>query len=240
MKSMIKNVINFFGRSNTDDSSFKDERDTTVIVSGYISPESDEAYQVALPCNQKRKQAGILYADIANYSQLAEQGEEESQLCLVDCMRIMKAHIAANNGTVAHFAGDAILAEFNDADSALHCAINVHLAVRQPNTSFHLNPQVLSRVGVSFGEVIADKDDFHGNAANLAARLERLAGSEGICVSESVIQELDDHAPFSFVAIGKQYVKNISRPVNVFWIEVDAQHYLESSFTDAEKISAVA
>lgn len=240
MKSMIKNVISLFSRSNTDDSSFESESDTTVIVSDYISPDGDEAYRAALPCNLKRKQTGIFYADIADYNRLAEQGEEGFHLCLVECMGIMKAHIAANNGTVAHFAGDAILAEFNDADSALHCAINVRLAVRQRNANFHLDQQLLSRIGVSFGDVIADKDDFYGNAANLAARLERFASSEGICVSKSVIQELDDHAPFSFVATGKQYVKNISRPVNVFWIEIDAQLYLESSFADAEKISAVA
>lgn len=240
MKSMIKNVISFFSRSNTNDSSLMNEGDTTVIVSGYISPDGDEAYQAALPCNLKRKQAGIFYADIADYNQLAEQGGERSHLGLVEYMGIMKAHIAVNNGTVAHFAGDAILAEFNDADSALHCAINVHLAVRQRNANFHLNQQVLSRIGVSFGDAIADKDDFHGNAANLAARLERLASSDGICVSESVIKELDDHTPFSFVAIGKQYVKNISRPVNVFWIEIDGRHYLESSFADVEKISAAA
>ena len=240
MKLMIKNMISLFSRNNTDDSSPENKSDTSVIVSGYIRPDGDEAHQATMPRNLKCKQAGIIYADIADYNQLAEQGEEGAHLCLVECMRIMKAHIAANNGTVAHFAGDAILAEFNDADSALHCAINVHLAIRQRNVNSHPDQQLLLRIGISFGDVIANKDDFYGNAAYLAARLERLASSKGICVSESVIQELDDHGPLSFVAIGKQYVKNISTPVNVFWIEIDTPHYLESSLADAEKISVVA
>lgn len=233
-------MISLFSRSNADDSSPENKSDTTVIVSGYIRPDVDEAHQAAMPRNLRHKQAGIFYADIADYNQLAEQGEEGAHQCLVECMRIMKAHIAANNGTVAHFAGDAILAEFNDADSALHCAINVHLAIRQRNANSLLDQQLLLRIGISFGDVIADKDDFYGNAAYLAARLERLASSDGICVSESVIQELNDHRPLNFFAIGKQYVKNISTPVNVFWIEIDTQHHLESSFADAEKISAVA
>ena len=45
-------------------------------------------------------------------------------------MQTMKAYVAANCGRVAQLAGDAIMAELKDVDSALHCAINMQLATR--------------------------------------------------------------------------------------------------------------
>jgi len=171
---------------------------------------------------------------------LTEQDEEGTHRRLVKAIRIMMSHVADNKGRIAHLAGDAILAEFENADSALHCAINVQLSARQWNANFSVNRPVLFRIGVNLGDVISDQGDIYGNAVNLAARLEKLASSGGICVSESVMKDLEDHPSIKFVAMGKQYVKNISEPVHAFWIEFDSQQVGESSLTSAVKVSAVA
>jgi class 3 adenylate cyclase len=122
----------------------------------------------------------------------------------------------------------------------LHCAVNVQLAARELNARFHVSERLLFRIGVNFGDVIADNEDIYGNAVNLAARLEELASSGGICVSESVRSELEDNPAFKFVALGKQYVKNISEPVQVFWIEIDTQQVVDAEFTRSLEVSAVA
>ena len=178
-----------------------------------------------------------MYADISNYARLIEQDEEGTHRRLVKAITIMMSHVADNKGRIAHLAGDAILAEFEDADSALHCAINVQLAARQWNADLYRDQQVLFRIGVNFGDVITDRGDIFGNTENLTARREKLACSGGVCVSESIREELDDHSSFKFVALGKQYVKNISEPVQVFWIEIDAQQIVDPDFTGAVKIS---
>ena len=103
-----------------------------------------------------------------------------------------------------------------------------------------VNQQVLFRIGVNFGDVISDQGDIYGNAVNLTARLEKLASSGGICVSETVRQELDGHPSYKFVAMGKQYVKNLREPVHAFWIEIDSQQIVDSALTGAVKISAMA
>ena len=77
------------------------------------------------------------------------------------------------------------------------------------------------RIGVNLGDVISERGDIYGNAVNLAARLEQLASSGGICVSESLRVKLEDHLSFDFIAMGKHYVKNISEPVQAFRIEFD-------------------
>jgi class 3 adenylate cyclase len=96
----------------------------------------------------------------------------------------------------------------------------------------------LFRIGVNFGDVITDRGDIYGRAVNLAARLEKLAHSGGICVSESVRLALQDNPTYDFVALGRQYVKNISEPVQAFWIEVESDQAEGIDHTCAVKYSA--
>ena len=209
-----------------------------VIVLGYSNSQCS-GQQRRFPERLSHRQVGILYADIAAYTRLTEHDEEGTHHRLVESMQIMEAYVTANNGRVAHTAGDAILAEFKDACGALQCAVNVQLAARKLNARLHLNQRVLFRIGVNFGDVIADNGDIYGNSVNLAARLENLANRGGICVSESVRSELEGNSAFNFVALGKRYVKNISEPVQAFWIEIDAQQVVDAGFSSSLKVPSM-
>jgi class 3 adenylate cyclase len=239
MKPFIQNAVSYFVEKAEALHSTSTDGPHDAIVSGYSCPLTNDQQELCQDsCD--RRQVGILYADIADYSRLTEQDEEGTHHRLVESMNIIEAYVAANNGRVAHTAGDAILVEFKDIDSALHCAVNVQLAARDMNAQLPVNQRVLFRIGVNFGDVIADKGDIYGNAVNLAARLEELAKRGGICVSESVRSELEDNPAFKFVALGNQYVKNISEPVQVFWIEFDAQQVGDADFTSSLKVSVMA
>jgi len=189
-----------------------------LVVSGYSLPSDSEP---ALELN--RKTAGILYADIVDYARLSELDEEGTHRRLVEIMRLMRTEVVAHDGRIAHYAGDAILAEFRDADSALHCAITVQLSARQWNATLPREQQIRLRIGVNFGEVIIDRGEIYGNAVNLAARLEKLADSGGICVSRSVRSELENHPSYCFIAMGKRYVRNLAEPVQSYWIECESR-----------------
>lgn len=222
MRPFIQNAVSYFARRFENFASTGTDKTCDVVVSGYSFPL--DKYRQAWPCaNCDHRQVGIMYADIADYSRLSELDEEGTHHRLVESMKIMQAHITENGGRVAHFAGDAILAEFKDADNALNCAINVQLWDLQKNAGLSSDKKILFRIGVNFGDVIADQGDIFGNAVNLAARLEELAHSGGICVSESVRRRLEGHPSFKFVAVGRQHVKNICEPVEVFWIEFDSE-----------------
>lgn len=210
-----------------------------VAVSGYSYPLTKNQ-QESSPESCERRQVGILYADIVNYSLLTEQDEEGTYYRLIESMKIVEGYVAANNGRVAHFAGDAILAEFKDADNALNCAINMQLSDGLRNTSSGIDRQILFRIGVNFGDVIADQSNIFGNAVNLTARLEELAYSGGICVSDSVRNRLKNDPSFKFVAMGKQYVKNISKPVEAFWVEFGLEHMEHVDYPFVANLSKVA
>jgi class 3 adenylate cyclase len=221
MRPFIQDAVSYFLEGAETNRLAATDISHDVIVSGYSYPLTKNQQEMS-PQSCDHRQVGILYADIADYSRLTELDEEATHHRLVESMKIMEAYVSANYGRVAQVAGDAILAEFKDADNALNCAINMQLSDHRRNASISSDRQILFRIGVNFDDVIADQDDIFGNAVNFAARLEKLAYSGGICVSESVRCRLKDDPSFKFIATGKQYVKNISDPLEVFWIEFDA------------------
>ena len=239
MNSLIQNTVSFFEKRIAARQLFATSSGGDAIVSGYSFLPNASRHEM-LPEGCQSHQAGIFYADIANYSGLTDQGEDGTHHRLVESMKIMEAYVVASNGRVVHTVGDAILAEFEDIDSALHCAINVQLAAREMNARLPVNQRVLFRIGVNFGDVITGSGDKCGNAEYLAARLEELGKRGGICVSESVRSELQDNSAFKFLALGNQYVKNISEPVQVFWIEFDSQQVVDTDFTRSLKVSVTA
>lgn len=174
-----------------------------------------------LPANLKRRLAGILYADIARYSHLTEEDEDGTHRRVIRAMEIMTAHIRGHRGRISHYAGDAVLAEFRDTTSALHCAIDVQANIAACNVKISPDNRVEFRIGVNLGEIIADRSDIYGNAVNIAARLECLADPGGICVSDAVRVNTSNRLPVSYVSLGEQWVKNISSPVRAYRVEFD-------------------
>ena len=130
MKSIVENVIT--ARTGVArfipvllGNSFKS------AVKPTLNPWLQAKKQVFLSPGLRREQAGILYTDIVGYSRLTEQDEEGTHIRLVECMKIMKTHITENCGRIALFAGDAVLAEFSNASSAVQCAINKRALITQ-------------------------------------------------------------------------------------------------------------
>jgi adenylate cyclase len=239
MRPFIQNAVSYFLKGAEAHRLTATDSPPDVIVSGYSHPSTKNQQEMS-PQSCDYRQVGILYADIADYSRLTEQDEEGTHHRLVESMKTMEEYVSVNYGRVVQVAGDAILAEFKDADNALNCAINMQLSDHRRNASLSSDRQILFRIGVNFGDVIVDQGDIFGNAVNLAARLEKLAHSGGICVSESVRRRLKNHPSFKFVAMGKQYVKNISDPVEVFWIEFGAERVEQVDRTCVASASAVA
>ena len=69
--------------------------------------------------------------------------------------------------------------------------------------------------------MIVDRDDIYGNGVNVAARLESLADAGGICVSGSVVEQVQDNVDVNFEDMGPQAVKNIAKPVQSYRVVFD-------------------
>jgi class 3 adenylate cyclase len=76
--------------------------------------------------------------------------------------------------------------------------------------------KITFRVGINIGDIIIDGDDILGDGVNVAARLEGIAESGGICVSSSAYDQVRGKVAVDFTDIGEQTLKNISRPIRVY------------------------
>jgi adenylate cyclase len=144
-----------------------------------------------LGCYQ-RKLAAILYTDVAGYSRLTGIDEEGTHRRLIEYLDLIADRIKKHDGLVVHFAGDAVLADFDRVSAAVSCAVSIQREIEVRNTDFPPERKVQFRIGINLGEVIVDRSDIYGDDVNIAARLESLAELGGICISESVRSAVGD------------------------------------------------
>ena len=74
------------------------------------------------------------------------------------------------------------------------------------------------RIGVNLGDVIAEENNLYGTGVNVAVRLEQLAEAGGICISQTVYDQVRKIVEIPFEDIGERRLKNISEPVHVYRI----------------------
>ena len=166
----------------------------------------------------KRKIAAIFAADIAGYSRLVAEDEEETLRRLASYRSVTDDFIAKSGGRIFNTAGDAVLAEFPSAVEAVRCAIDIQESLRTRNMAYPPSRQMSFRIGITIGDVVERDGDLLGDGVNIAARLEGLAEVGGICISRAVHEQVANKLSVQFADIGAQEVKNIPTPVHAYMV----------------------
>jgi hypothetical protein len=140
-----------------------------------------------------------------------------------DTLRALAAHRAVidgiiefHEGRIVGTAGDSVLAEFASSVEAVRCAVEIQEALKTRNDALPEERRLFFRIGVNLGDVMVKGEDLLGDGVNVAARLESIAESGGICISSSVYDQIAGKLNLGFVDIGDQALKNISKPVHVY------------------------
>ena len=158
----------------------------------------------------ERRLAAVLAADVVGYSGLIERDETGTRARLNAAFdQIIAPALDRHRGRLFKTMGDGFLAEFASVVDAVDCAG----AIQQ---GFAETSDLVLRIGVNLGDVIAEGDDLHGDGVNVAARIEALAAPGGITISRSVRDQIRDKLDVTLHDMGEIEVKNISRPVRVF------------------------
>ena len=166
----------------------------------------------------KRKIAAIFAADIAGYSRLVAEDEEETLRRLASYRQVTDDFIAKGGGRIFNTAGDAVLAEFPSAVEAVRCAIDIQESLRTRNMAYPPSRQMAFRIGITIGDVVERDGDLLGDGVNIAARLEGLAEVGGICLSRAVHEQVANKLSVQFADMGAQEVKNIPTPVHAYMV----------------------
>lgn len=162
----------------------------------------------------------LMFTDIVGYSRLMGRDESLAVEMLGDYRSILLSHIEGQGGILVEFVGDAIFARFNSATSAVAAAIAIqqHLLAFNEARDKKL-PRLQTRIGLHKGEVMLRDGGVFGDSVNIAARLEPLAVSDGICISQAVYDEIRLTLSSPAKRLGAQALKNIQQKVRVYLIK---------------------
>ena len=135
----------------------------------------------------EQSEATVLFCDLEGFTSLTETlGPDGIVELLNEYFEVMVEILERHRGVVTQFQGDAILATFNvplpdpaHASNALRAAIEMQSAVRRREFA---GQRIGSRIGINTGRLVAGavgakgrlSYTVHGDAVNLAARLEAL------------------------------------------------------------------
>ena len=175
-----------------------------------------------------RTLATILYTDIAGFTSAAESMSPETVFGMLnEYFPAVIKPIQEYGGVVNQFQGDAMLVTFNipvadenHANNALRAAQAIQAITHQQKFS---GMSLRTRIGINSGEVIAgnvgsgDRFNYtvHGDAVNLAARLEQLNKSYDteILVSDNTVKLLSER--FDLEPIGETAIRGKQNPVAI-------------------------
>ncbi len=192
----------------------------------------------------ERRQLTIMFCDLVDSVGLSTRLDPEDLHDVIAAYRRACADsVDQYTGYIARYVGDGVLIYFgypeaheDDAERAVRAALDVVQTVAKLNTELGSFPDVNLRVriGVATGIVVVDDErssvvdemgavarnwsgvSVTGEAANLAARLQALAGANGIVIS--ALTRTLAGGTFDYRDLGPQRLKGFSQPISAYQV----------------------
>ena len=171
----------------------------------------------------KRKLTAILSADVKGYSRLMGEDEDATVHTLKAYRELIGNLIHQYHGRVVDSPGDNILSEFASVVDALRSAVAIQEELKAKNTELSENRRMEFRIGINLGDVIEDEGRIYGDGVNIAARIEGLSKSGGICISRTAYDHVKNKLSLGYEYIGEHAVKNIADPVKVYRVLMEPE-----------------
>ena len=124
--------------------------------------------------------------------------------------------IEEHGGRLVQTGGDSLLIVFDSIDGAVRCAMKVQQQVPDYDGDQPPDRAIRFRVGINFGDAIAEGTDLHGDMVNVAARLQAECPPGGSASRERSGTMCKDRLDLAFDELGALNLKNIARPVEAF------------------------
>ena len=176
-----------------------------------------------------RKLTTIFCADVQDYTRLMGKDEEGTLSTLRRYRDAMKRLIEAHGGRVINTWGDGVFAEFPSVVEAVRAAIDTQNELAGYNAVINPDKQMLFRIGLNLGDVIADGDDLYGDGVNIAARLQSRAVPGGIVISNTVYDQVRNKVAVGFDFLGQLEVKNIEGGVPSYAVRIGGVQVVDTT-----------
>ena len=142
--------------------------------------------------NLNIKSLTILFTDLRGSTEMYDQAGDLIAYRLVqDHFKELTDTVRHNNGAIVKTMGDAIMATFSRPIDGLMAALEMLERLNQLNQRWHEQGYELGlKVGINEGPALAvmtdDRLDYFGQSVNVAARVQGLAGSGEVWITDSV------------------------------------------------------
>jgi class 3 adenylate cyclase/TolB-like protein/ketosteroid isomerase-like protein len=176
---------------------------------GGMRPDGGDAFD--------RRVVAVLLADVSGYSALMGEDDERTAHAVRQLHDFVRRIVAEARGRAEPVAGDAILATFDSVAAAVEAAIRIQKRIGDETFA---DMRLQLRIGVHFGDVLLGEGgtQAHGDAINVASRLQQLARPGTVCVSDGVYRQIRHRLGEQVIDLGRQTLKNISDPVRAYVI----------------------
>ena len=178
-----------------------------------------------------RKLAAIMFTDIVGYTSLMDSDEDRAFEIVRNNRRIHWRLIKKYRGKFLKEMGDGILASFPSNTDAALCALSIQQTARQLNIPL--------RIGIHMGEVIREKKDILGHGVNVASRVQGMAETNEIAISEIVYHDIKNKKGILFTCYGEHLLKGVKNPVTIYGIDAEKDGELDFTFDTGELIKPI-
>lgn len=175
----------------------------------------------------ERRWAAVLAVDVVEYSRLTILNAELAYILYKSHRHeLLDPKLRQYGARFFKSTGDGILAEFEIPIDAANCAVDVQKGMIErcrsaARDSQARDSQVVFRMGLSCGPILADAEDIYGHDVNVAARLQTIAPAGGIAMTGEMAARVRSALAVQLEDIGAQYFHNMDRPVHVFQCRCD-------------------
>ncbi len=177
----------------------------------------------------KRRLAAIMCADVAQYSKLMARDEDGTLDRLKAYRSVMSSMTGRHNGRIVNTWGDAVIIEFTSVLEAVQCAVDIQNELLHRNSELPDLNKMEFRIGINLGDIMVEGDDIYGDGVNVAARLQEIAPTGGIMLSQSVYDQVKTKMALGFEPLGPQQVKNVADPVETYSVRMGGRNTPQES-----------
>ena len=176
----------------------------------------------------KRRLAAIMFSDIVGYDSLQKEDEKNAYEIRKKNQRIHRRLIKKFSGRWLKEMESGTLASFSSNVDAVMCAVSIQKATGEVNIPL--------RIGIHQGDVIFEKKDVLGDGVNIASRIQGLADSYDIMISERVYDDIKNKEGLTIEFLGERNLKGVKKPTPVYKVSCKDESYLDFTIDTGELI----
>jgi len=162
---------------------------------------------------QYRQLAAIMFTDIVGYTALMGDDEQKAFSILNKNRQIQKPLIENYGGKWIKELGDGVIATFSNVTDAVLSAISIQQSCAEI-------PGLKLRIGIHLSEVVFENDDVFGDGVNIASRIQAIAPSGAIWISDAVQKNIFNKKGLETTFIREERLKNVKNPISIYEVDI--------------------